>query len=541
LLVLGHRDTAIAADPDRDLVSIVDLDTRARRATVRLADGDEPGRVVEGGASLVHVALRSGGAIATIDPATGMIVRRVPVCAAPRGLAYDAGAALLHVACADGRLVSLDAEGVVTRTVTLERDLRDVVVLADGRLVVSTFRSATAFVVTKAGAIAQRWRPSARPRRGPTGLQTMSPAVAWRMAPAPDGAVVMLHQRGVDDPVVAGPGGYSSGAPCGSIVESAVTVVAPGRTAASTPGLGLATLAVDVAVSPDGERVAVASPGNAPTKTPQVTIMPLAQATADGPECTMPSTVMAGTGGDELVAVSFTRDGSVVAQSREPAALVFQDGGRVSLSTDSVADTGHRLFHANAGGGIACASCHPEGGDDGRVWSFSCAGPRRTQVIRGGLKGTEPFHWEGDMPDFSSLVHAVFEGRMSGPTLTTPQSSALLGWLDGLPALPNPTPRTAAVARGDSLFHSVDVGCATCHNGARFTNNATVDVGVGGMKTQVPSLRGVVWRAPFLHTGCAKTLRDRFDPACGGGDKHGRTSQLTPAQLDDLVAYLETL
>jgi cytochrome c peroxidase len=67
----------------------------------------------------------------------------------------------------------------------------------------------------------------------------------------------------------------------------------------------------------------------------------------------------------------------------------------------------------------------------------------------------------------------------------------------------------------------------------------TVDVGTGG-KFQVPSLVGVSQRAPFMHDGCAATLRDRFGP-CGGGDKHGFTSQLTSAQITDLVAYLETL
>jgi hypothetical protein len=58
---------------------------------------------------------------------------------------------------------------------------------------------------------------------------------------------------------------------------------------------------------------------------------------------------------------------------------------------------------------------------------------------------------------------------------------------------------------------------------------------------QVPSLRGVGYRAPFLHNGCAATLRARFDPACGGGDLHGKTSQLTDDQIGDLVSYLESL
>jgi hypothetical protein len=57
---------------------------------------------------------------------------------------------------------------------------------------------------------------------------------------------------------------------------------------------------------------------------------------------------------------------------------------------------------------------------------------------------------------------------------------------------------------------------------------------------QVPSLLGIGTRGPFMHDGCAATLRDRFNPACGG-DKHGITGQLSPAQIDDLIAYLNTL
>ena len=50
-------------------------------------------------------------------------------------------------------------------------------------------------------------------------------------------------------------------------------------------------------------------------------------------------------------------------------------------------------------------------------------------------------------------------------------------------------------------------------------------------------------RAPFMHDGCAKTLLERFDitSTCGGGDQHGKTSHLTQAQIDDLIAYLDTL
>jgi len=57
----------------------------------------------------------------------------------------------------------------------------------------------------------------------------------------------------------------------------------------------------------------------------------------------------------------------------------------------------------------------------------------------------------------------------------------------------------------------------------------------------VPSLVGLANHAPFMHTGCAKTLADRFAPACGGGDLHGVTSGLAASEIADLVTYLQTL
>jgi cytochrome c peroxidase len=87
----------------------------------------------------------------------------------------------------------------------------------------------------------------------------------------------------------------------------------------------------------------------------------------------------------------------------------------------------------------------------------------------------------------------------------------------------------------------VKVGCVSCHAGSKYTNNQNADVGTGG-KFQVPSLIDVGSRAPFMHDGCASTLAGRFGAAgCGGGDKHGVTSHLTPAQLNDLVSFLESL
>src|SRR5581483_1054009 len=99
------------------------------------------------------------------------------------------------------------------------------------------------------------------------------------------------------------------------------------------------------------------------------------------------------------IAVAFDGRDRVVVQTREPARLeiVTNKGGTILLSGVSRADTGHAIFHQATEFGLACASCHPEGGEDGRIWSFQTLGLRRTQSIRGGILSTAPFHWDGDM------------------------------------------------------------------------------------------------------------------------------------------------
>ena len=355
--------------------------------------------------------------------------------------------------------------------------------------------------------------------------------------------VLLLHQSGVTDPINPKGGGYAGTKGCGGIVRPGVCKMKPGMAPPMvSPALMMVSLAIDIAVSPDHTKLAMAVPGNSQNQGPMVAEAPLETFL---PEQQNPC---AGVGGNstmtgQVVAVAYSPGGVLFAQTREPATLWRADtGATIPLASDSRADTGQLIFHANAGGNLACASCHPEGGEDGRVWNFVCAGARRTQSIRGGISQTAPFHWDGTETDLSRLMDDVFTGRMAGPSLTVDQKDALAAWIDTVPALPVATGLDATVvARGRALFEDPGVGCATCHTGALFTNNQTVDVGTGS-PLQVPSLLGVAWRAPFMHTGCATTLGDRFtSSSCGGGDLHGVTSTLTASQLTDLTTYLQSL
>src|SRR5450432_3173946 len=179
------------------------------------------------------------------------------------------------------------------------------------------------------------------------------------------------------------------------------------------------------------------------------------------------------------VAVAF-HAGTYIVQSREPATLEFEDGTSVALSTESHDDTGHLMFHMDTGIGISCSSCHPEGGEDGHVWHFP-SGLRRTLPLEGGVLERAPFHWDGALPDMSALFNEVMVKRMNLQVLVNDQQITALGsFLEQVPELPAADGLdSAAASRGEALFRRADVGCAACHSGAQYTNNALNDVGTG--------------------------------------------------------------
>ena len=546
LVAMQDGQLAVAADPDRDTIWIVNLTTPKLKSSIALTPGDEPGRGVEDGARRVHIALRGGGAVITVDPALGTIVDRTKVCPAPRGIAYDATLDRIHVACAGGELVTLPAAGgAATRTLLLDRDLRDIIV-SGKQLLVSRFRSAELLAIEADGTISSRTTPAGFVSGNVHNGDTFLPAVAWRTIAAPTGGVLMLHQRGLATAInTSSPSSYGGFSSTSAIVHGSISALAPNTPSVAWPAITSAVVPVDLAISPLGDQLAIASAGAASSSTRVLLVPTTPGASTLSQGVVFPSRVTI-TG--QTTAVAFSAFGPLLVQTREPAGLVIvtaEIGGSTSVITVpfgavSREDTGHDAFHDDAGRSIACASCHPEGGDDGRTWNFLDEGPRRSMSLRGGITDTAPFHWNGDLPDLHSLVGLVYVNRMGGITLSRSQEAALFHWVDSIPVLPHAAPADASsVARGQALFMDQTVGCVGCHYGSHFAGNSVLDVGTGGM-FKAPKLVGVGDRAPFLHDGRAAQLIDRFGPT-GGGDRHGTTSQLTSAQLADLIAYLDTL
>jgi YVTN family beta-propeller protein len=228
---------------------------------------------------------------------------------------------------------------------------------------------------------------------------------------------------------------------------------------------------------------------------------------------------------------------------------------------------------------IACASCHPDGHTDGRVWQ-NPEGLRKTTALFG-LAHTHPLHWSADRDEVQDFEYTIRSQLMQGRGLLNGSLRPKVGFekmelqeklagrskdLDALavycnsfdftlsPHIVPPGKLSPAAERGKQLFFSNEIGCAQCHSGAYYTDSSLQkpfklhDVGTGsddpteklGPAYDTPTLLGVYHTAPYLHHGKAKTLLDVLT-MCNREDKHGKTSHLNKQELDDLVEFLKSL
>lgn len=550
--VAAGGDFAVVSDPERDLATIIDVPGRSVRGVIRFPTGSQPTRGVEDNRGQVRLVLRGSGQIATLSLGSAALVRTDSVCPEPRSAAWDSRSNALVVACASGELVTMPTLGSMSVR-RFDADLRDVLV-RDGKVRVSTFRSAQLIDVEDKPRTLELPSIELPPVRDePT---RFVPTVAWRTVAAPGDLTVTVHQRSVEGDIDAIRSGlppvvvpyYTN--PCSNaVVRSALTVSNQERVLSSVEIPGV--LPVDVAVSPDGTEVAVVGAGNSElVRLPLSSVMQGISGGVCGPVArTAPSFDEQGRPTAPLgqpVGLGFVANGQLLVHSRSPARVTLLPASSdtkdrpVTLDLEGAADsqpTGFRLFHTSAGG-LACASCHPEGQEDGHVWTFF-AKKRRTQPLSGGLSQTAPFHWKGDLPDLTALVDDTYVSRMGGTPPEAEDVASLSSWLDSVPVLKAPTRAMPVdMARGRAAFEKA--GCESCHSGTRMTNRATSNVGTGE-PFQVPALKGLSRRAPFMHDGCAKTLGQRFDDPSCGGRSHGDTSKLSAVELSALTAWLGQL
>jgi DNA-binding beta-propeller fold protein YncE len=242
-----------------------------------------------------------------------------------------------------------------------------------------------------------------------------------------------------------------------------------------------------------------------------------------------------------------TSDAKTAKVVKEPAEIVKIQLAAARAPLEEGAAAGRKLFHKGgdakiAKDGRACASCHPDGRDDGLVWSTP-EGPRQTILLAGRVRRDAPFGWLGQHTSVKEHIKITMK-NLKGTGVAETDFDALASYLAAMKAPPRAkTAPSTTVERGNELFHSSLLGCASCHaDKTGFTDHDVHEVGSATATDTkrlflAPSLRFVGESAPYFHDGRYATLEELLRK----NDKMGNTKSLSADDRGALEAYLRTL
>ncbi|HUI58535.1 MAG TPA: beta-propeller fold lactonase family protein [Bryobacteraceae bacterium] len=276
------------------------------------------------------------------------------------------------------------------------------------------------------------------------------------------------------------------------------------------------------------------------------------------------SMVLSPDGGTLYVANRLDDTISVLDTARGAVTATIALGGPVELSAER---RGERLFYSSRyafGNQFGCANCHLDATIDGLSWDLEPDGFGVDIVDNRSLEeigDTAPYKWNGGNPDLQTECGPRTEKfffRSQG--FRGDDLEDLVHFIKSIPLRPNryrlPDGQlTPAQERGKAIFERTtrkngtpipdELQCFVCHAGPHYTNQSLADVGTRKATDRspdidIPHLTNVVYSAPYLHDGSARTLEEIwtvFNP----NDKHGVTNDLTKDELNDLIEYLKTL
>lgn len=247
---------------------------------------------------------------------------------------------------------------------------------------------------------------------------------------------------------------------------------------------------------------------------------------------------------------------SLEALLRRGESSAAQVGSMSTVGTEKLSATvlkGKQLFYDARDPRLArdaymsCASCHNDGGHDGRTWDLTGQGEglRNTISLRGRAGAQGRLHWSGnfdEVQDFEGQIRSLAQGtglmtdaqfntgtraqplgdRKSGVSADLDALAAYVSSLTTFEASPWRTSGgqlTTAASAGRSVFAAQ---CVSCHGGNDFTDSAAgVLRNVGTIKPSsgkrlnatltgldTPTLRDAWATAPYLHDGSAATVDD---------------------------------
>jgi len=276
------------------------------------------------------------------------------------------------------------------------------------------------------------------------------------------------------------------------------------------------------------------------------------------------SIVISPDGGTLYVANRLDDTITVLDTARGEVTATIPLGGPADLTAER---RGERLFYSSRyafGNQFGCSNCHLDATIDGLSWDLEPDGFGVDIVDNRSLEevgDTAPYKWNGGNPDLQTECGPRTERfffRSQG--FRGDDLEDLVSFIKSIPLRPNryrlPDGQlTAAQERGKAIFERTtrkngkpipdELQCFVCHAGPHYTNQSLADVGTQKATDRspdidIPHLTNVVYSAPYLHDGSARTLEEIwtvFNP----NDKHGVTNDLTKDELNDLIEYLKTL
>ena len=553
-LVCGPSNSLWVVNKEDATLSVIDRATGVVSATHQLPAGSAPhGIVIHSG--FAYVSLEATGQVAKISASNGAVLASVAVGAWPRSLALDPGRQLLWVA----RFISPDGAGVVSRI-----DLTQFTPLAASTL-----------------AIVQE------PDSGTNGRGL--PNYLGALAISPD--LTQLYIPAKKDNILRG------GARDGLPLSFEHTVRSMAANVDLRTGLENSTRRIDFDNSDFATAVAFSPLGNLAffTTSGSTTIWAV--------DAYRPSSSFTfSSGGLAPDGLAFDAAGSrlFIHNFMDRSVTVFNASyacGSVCGATPQLAKVstvtqekliaevlrGKQLFYDTTDprlaqeGYMSCASCHLDGGHDGRVWDFTSLGEglRNTIDLTGRGSAHGPAHWtanfdeiqdfEGQIRTLSSGAGLMSNARFHEETRAQPLGASKAGFSADLDALaayvhslqqagrsPHRAPGdglTPEAAAGKAIFQQEN--CAACHGGNSFADSASLvrhDVGTlrasSGLRLgqeldglDTPTLRGLWKSAPYLHDGSAATVREVLEARDLSG-RHVNLFHRTSAELDQLAAYI---
>lgn len=194
----------------------------------------------------------------------------------------------------------------------------------------------------------------------------------------------------------------------------------------------------------------------------------------------------------------------------------------------------------------SCASCHPgEARVDALNWDLLNDGlgnPKNTKSLLLAHR-TPPAMITGVRVNAEDAVRAGFRHILFA-VRPEEEVNSIDEYLKSLKPVPGPYlvkgKLSASAKRGQKIFNKA--GCVSCHKGTLHTDLKQYNVGTGNgldidRKFDTPGLVEAWRTAPYLYDGRAATIEEvikKYNPE----DKHGKTSNLTDKEINDLANFV---